>query len=68
MFNEVINDIGHRVVLNKENALEFANDGVFLLIFIRYWREDNLCRVFLKPTGRTNRGQLDLSRDGRFVH
>ena len=34
-------------------ALEFANDGVFLLIFIRFWREDSLCRVFLKRAGRT---------------
>ena len=53
MFLEIINDVGHHVVSNNEYALEFAIDGVFLLVFLRYWQRDKLYRVFLKRTGRT---------------
>ena len=35
-----------------EYSLEFVKQGVFLLVFIRFWRKDELCRVFLKRTGR----------------
>ena len=52
MFLEILSDIGHHVVSNKEYALGFANDGIFLLIFIRFWQGDQLCRVFLKRSGR----------------
>ena len=52
-FLEIINDVGHHVVSNNEYALEFAIDGVFLLVFLRYWQGDKLYRVFLKRTGRT---------------
>ena len=47
MFNEVIRDKGHHVALNREYALEFPNDDVFLLIFRRF------LSTFLKRTGRT---------------
>ena len=57
MFQELVNDIGHHVALNGEYSIEFANDGIFLLIFIRFWRCEHLCRVFLKRTGRTQ-GQV----------
>ena len=53
MFLELVKDIGHHVVSTGEYGLEFANDGAFLLVFIRFWHEDQLCRVFLKRTGRT---------------
>ena len=53
MFQELVNDIGHHVALNGEYSIEFANDGIFLLIFIRFWRGEHLCRVFLKRTERT---------------
>ena len=48
----MINDVGTHVVAASEYSLEFAQDGVFVLVFIRYWRDDQLCRVFLKRTGR----------------
>ena len=54
MFVEIINDVGHHVVANNEYSLEFSSDGVFLLVFIRFWLVDKLCRVFLKRTGRTH--------------
>ena len=53
MFLELVKDIGHHVVSTGDYGLEFANDGAFLLLFIRFWHEDQLCRVFLKRTGRT---------------
>ena len=53
MFLEIVKDIGHHVVSTGEYGLEFANDGVFFLVFIRFWHEDQLCRVILKRTGRT---------------
>ena len=43
------------MVENNECALEFACDGIFLLVFIRFWQGDQLCRAFLKRTGRTQR-------------
>ena len=52
MFLEIVSDVGHHVVSNNEYALDFANDGMFLLIFLRFWQGDQLCRVFLKRTGR----------------
>ena len=33
-------------------SLEFVKQGVFLLVFIRFWRTNELCRVFLKRTCR----------------
>ena len=53
MFLELVKDIGHHVVSTGEYGLEFANDGAFLLVFIRFWHADQLCRVFMKKTGRT---------------
>ena len=32
--------------------MEFVNKGVFLLVFVRFWRKDELFRVLLKRTGR----------------
>ena len=53
MFHELVKDIGHHVVSTGEYGLEFANDGAFHLVFLRFWHEDQLCRVFLKRAGRT---------------
>ena len=58
MFQEVMNDIATSVNANGEYSLEFAIDGVFLLVFLRYWRGDELCRIFVKRTGRLQ-GQSD---------
>ena len=52
MFFEIVTDIGTHIIANNENAVEFAIDGVFLLGFIRFWRADQLCRVFFKRTSR----------------
>ena len=52
MFHGLANDIGHHAVSREEYGLEFANDGVFLIEFIRFWYENQFCRVFLKRTGQ----------------
>ena len=54
MFLEILNEVGNHIVLNNEYSLEFANDGVFLLVFVRFWIWNQMCRVFLKRTGRTH--------------
>ena len=51
-------DIATSVNANGEYSLEFAVDGVFLLVFVRYRRGDELSRVFVKRTGRLQ-GQSD---------
>ena len=58
MFQEVTTDIATFVNANGEYSLEFATDGVFLLVFVWYWRGDELCRVFVKRTRRLQ-GQSD---------
>ena len=52
MFFEFVTDIGTHINANNEYAVEFSIDGVFLLGFIRFWRADQLCRVFFKRTSR----------------
>ena len=54
MFLETLTEVGNHIVANNEYSLEFANDGVFLLVFIRFWMGKEMCRVFLKRTGRTH--------------
>ena len=52
MFSVLITDIGTHVNASGEYSVEFATDGAFLLVFIRFWRAEQLCRVFLKRTSR----------------
>ena len=52
MFLELVEDLGTQINSSGEYAVEFATDGVFLLSFVRFWHGDQLCRVFLKRTGR----------------
>ena len=52
MFREFIDDLECQINSSGEYAVEFATDGVFLLSFIRFCHGDQLCRVFLKRTGR----------------
>ena len=52
MFLQVIKDIGNHVLSTGEYSLEFITQGVFLFVFIRFWRKNELCREFIKRTGR----------------
>ena len=54
MFLEVLNEVGNHILTSNEYALEFANDGVFSLVFVRFWMGNEMCRVFLKRTGRAH--------------
>ena len=54
----LVNVIAAQINANGEYAAEFARDGVFSLVFVRFWRRDELCRVFLKRTSRLQ-GQTD---------
>ena len=62
MFLEIVNDVRHHVVSNNEYALEFASDGIFVLIFLHFWQGDQLCRFFLKRSRRTQgQGQAEIT-------
>ena len=52
VFLELVTDIAKHVNSNQEYAVEFGVEGVLLLVFIQSWRNDQLCRVFLKRTSR----------------
>ena len=52
MFLRTFHDIGTHVVASGEYSLKFVKQGIFLFVFLRFWRKDELCRVFLKGTGR----------------
>ena len=58
MFQEIINDVAAHIKANGEYAIDFASDSVFLLAFVQFWRDNELCRVVLKRTGRLQ-GQTD---------
>ena len=47
----MLEDIGHHVVANGYYAVEFEVKGVFLFLHLRFWRDNQLCRVLLKRTG-----------------
>ena len=47
-----MNDTATHVATSSEYTLEFAHDGVLVLVYIRFWREDKLHRVFINRTGR----------------
>ena len=49
---EMMNDMATHIMTSSESALEFAHDGVFVLVHIRFWREDQLHRTFIQRTGR----------------
>ena len=52
MFVELVTDIATQINANGEYSVEFACNDVYMLAFVRFWRGDELCRVFLKRTGR----------------
>ena len=47
-----MNDMATHVMTSSKYAMEFAHDGAFVLVYIRFWREDQLHRTFIKRTGR----------------
>ena len=49
---EMMNDTATHVVSSSEYALKFTHDGVFLLVYIRFWREGQFNRIFSERTGR----------------
>ena len=51
MFCELVNDIATQINANGEYAVEFASDGVFMLAFLRFWRQDELLLHYALPCG-----------------
>ena len=44
--------IWNYVVADSQYAIEFEQNGVFLFLYLPFWRDNQLCRVLLKRTGR----------------
>ena len=51
----MLDDIGQHVVAEGQYSVEFELKGLFLFIHLRFWRDNQLCRVVLKRTGRSVR-------------
>ena len=49
----MLDDLGHYIVAEGQFAVEFELKGLFLFLHLRFWRDNQLCRVVLKRTGRT---------------
>ena len=54
IFQQIIPNKGNKILTSGQYAVEFEPHGVFLLLHIRFWKGDRLCRVYLSRTGRIN--------------
>ena len=55
LFMQMLDDLVQYVVANGYYAIEFQQKGAFLFIHLRFWRENQLCGVLIKRTGRVGR-------------
>ena len=53
IFCVMVEDIATHNIADGCYALEFERQGRFLLMYIRFWKDKQLCRVFLQLTGRS---------------
>ena len=53
LFTQIVPNIGNDILTSGQFAVEFEPQGVFLLLHVRFWKGDRLCRVYLRRTGRT---------------
>ena len=53
LFQQVVPNLGNDILTDGQYSIEFEVPGVFLLLHVRFWKKDRLCRVYLQRTGRT---------------
>ena len=53
IFVRMLDDLGQYIVAEGQFAVEFELRGLFLFMHLRFWCDNQLCRVVLKRTGRT---------------
>ena len=53
IFQQIIPHLGNEILTSGQYAVEFEPQGVFLQLYVRFWKGDRLCRVYLARTGRT---------------
>ena len=61
IFVRLLDDLGQYIVAEGQFAIEFELKGLFLFMHVRFWRDNQLCRVVLKRTGRTG-GQTQAEK------
>ena len=54
LFTQIIPIIGNDILTSGQFSVEFEPQGVFLLLHVRFWKADKLCRVYLLRTGRAS--------------
>ena len=54
LFLQLIPNLGNDILASGQFSVEFESQGVFLLLHLRFWKGDRLCRVYLLKTGRTS--------------
>ena len=53
IFQQIIPHLGNEILTSGQYSVEFEPQGVFLQLYVRFWKGDRLCRVYLARTGRT---------------
>ena len=53
IFQQIIPHLGNVLLTSGQYSVEFEPQGVFLQLYVRFWKGDRLCRVYLARTGRT---------------
>ena len=51
----MIPNLSNDILTDGQYSIEFESQGVFLLMQVRFWKKNRLCRVYLLRTGRTTR-------------
>ena len=53
IFQQINPHLGNEILTSGQYTIELEPQGVFLLLYVRFWKADRLCRVYLARTGRT---------------
>ena len=54
LFQQIVPIRGNEVLTAGQYSVEFEPQGVFLLLHLRFWKANRLCRVYISRTGRIN--------------
>ena len=53
LFHQMIPSLGNDVLTERQFSVAFELQGVFLHLHVRFWKQNELCRVYVLRTGRT---------------
>ena len=52
LFQQIIPILGNEILTAGQYSVEFEPQGVFLLLHLRFWKANRLCRVYVRRTER----------------